>query len=75
MNESCVGCHGGGISPDLRADKSYNSLVNGGFVDTVNAESSKLIEKINSGHGTSGNLSAQDKLYLLTWIKEGAKDN
>lgn len=72
---NCVSCHAGGISPDLRADKSYAALVGGGKVDTANPAGSKLMEKINSGHGTAGNMTAAQKALILQWITEGAQDN
>lgn len=72
---NCISCHGGGISPNLNLDKSYNDLVNGGRVDTDNPEESKLMVKINASHGTAGNMSALQKTLILTWIEEGAKDN
>jgi len=75
VNANCISCHGAGMSPDLRADKSYNSLVAGGFVDTENPSESKVVTQIASGHGTAINVSAEDKAFLLKWIEEGAKDN
>ena len=75
VEAGCTGCHAGGISPNLLADKSWDSLVNGGIVDTENPADSKLMEKINSGHATSGNLSGEQKAYILKWIEEGAKNN
>lgn len=71
----CVSCHSGSIPPDLNLDKSYNDLVNGGRVDTTNPAESKLMEKIDSGHGTAGNMSALQKALILQWIEEGAKNN
>jgi len=71
----CTGCHSGGTAPDFRADKSYLSLTGGSFVKPTSPAESKLITKINSGHATSGNISATDKALLLKWIEEGAKNN
>lgn len=75
VDAGCASCHSGGIKPDMRADKSWDALVNDGMVDTENPAESILMVKINSGHATSGNLSAEDKAYILKWIAEGAKNN
>jgi hypothetical protein len=72
---SCTSCHSGGIAPDLREDKSYAALINGGMINTDNPEESTLIVTINEIHGTAGNLSALQKALILRWIEEGAKDN
>jgi hypothetical protein len=72
---SCTGCHGGGISPNLTQGEAWDALVSGGFVDTDNPVGSKLILMINEGHRTSGDLSAEQKAYILKWITEGAKNN
>jgi len=75
VEAGCAGCHSGGIAPDLRADKSYASLTNGGFLNVASPSDSELVKKIESGHATSGNLSATQKALLLKWIEEGAKNN
>ena len=75
VEAACIGCHAGGIKPNLLADKSWDALVNDGMVDTANPAESKLVVKINAGHGTSGNISAEQKALILKWIEEGAKNN
>jgi len=75
VNAGCTGCHSGGTAPDLRADKSYNSLTTGNYVNVSDPASSKIVMKINSGHGTSNTISATDKALLLKWIEEGANNN
>ncbi len=72
---NCISCHNGGMAFDLKADKSYESLVNGGHVDTANPAGSGLMVIIDEGHGTAGNISAAQKALILQWITEGAKDN
>ena len=71
----CTGCHAGGISPNFTPSESWDALVNGGYVDTETPENSKVMVKIDSGHGTAGNLSIEDKALILKWIEEGAKNN
>ena len=75
VEAGCTGCHAGAIKPNLMADKSWDALVTGGLVDTENPGDSKLMVKINSGHGTSGNLSAAQKALILKWIEDGAKND
>ena len=61
FTENCVGCHGGSIPPDLSASEAYE-------------ESSKIYSKLlESGH--SANATELEKLIILTWIQQGAKDN
>ena len=69
----CVSCHGGGISPNLSPNVSYAELVNGGYVDTDNPEESKLMEKLYGSHDARA--SEAEKLTILVWIEEGAKNN
>lgn len=75
QSAGCATCHSGGVAPDLRADKAYTSLLNGGYLNVADPADSKLVKKINSGHATSGNLSGTDKALLIKWIEEGAKNN
>ena len=56
LNANCTTCHNGSLSLDLRVDKSYQSLIDNRCV-TAPAVSSILMTKINSNHGSSGNLS------------------
>lgn len=71
----CTGCHGGGTSPNLKAGEAWDALVSGDFVDTDSPEESKLVVKIDEGHANSGDLSVEQKTYILKWITEGAKNN
>ena len=75
VDAGCSGCHAGAMAPDFRADKSWDSLVNGGFVDTNSPGDCELIQKIESGHGTSGNINAEQKAAILKWIEDGAQNN
>lgn len=71
--DKCSSCHGGGTSPDLRADKSYGELTSKGLVVAGDPDASKLMEKINADHGAP--LSATEKAMVQKWIEEGAEDN
>ena len=69
----CVSCHGGGISPDLRAEVSYGELINEGYVDTDNPSESKLMQKLYGSHDARA--TETEKQTILAWIEEGAMNN
>jgi hypothetical protein len=83
FNKSCniAGCHNsGGNNPDLSADKAYNSLINGKYVDTGSPDQSELYLFLTGKKspqmplGASSNPSSINQL-TLAWIKQGAKNN
>ncbi len=69
----CVSCHGGGLSPTLTPEVSYNELINGGYVNTDNPEDSELMQKLYGSHDARA--SEAEKQTTLVWIEEGAKNN
>jgi hypothetical protein len=76
----CTDCHNGTKSPDLRTGKSYAALT--GVVKYVNppasAETSRLYLKMISTSGSvnhSIKTTENEKLTVLYWIKQGAKNN
>lgn len=82
LSKSCsiTGCHvSGGQAPDLSAAKAYSSLT-GGFVNTSKPESSKVYLSLTGKGamtmpvGSANNPSNLNNL-MLTWIKQGAKNN
>jgi len=73
FNSSCISCHGGSIAPDLRAGNSYNALTKGSYV-TLPAEESRLYKTIISPGHTPRTTEAE-KLKILYWITQGAKNN
>jgi hypothetical protein len=81
-NSSCVTCHSGNLAPDLRAQNSYNSLMNGGFVKAGNADESTLFLSLYEGTGVSlmppkpnGPWPDSNRKLVETWINQGAKNN
>lgn len=73
----CVaaGCHNGTISPDLRPEVAYRSLINGGYVtDVTTAENNSLYQSIDGGSMTVY-ASDLDRAFIKKWIEEGALDN
>ena len=83
FNTSCSksGCHSsGGIKPDLSADKVYNTLINGNYVDQANPESSSIYLWLTGKKATSmpvgeANNPSNINQLVLAWIKQGAKNN
>ena len=72
------GCHSGSQAPDLIAANAYSSLVDGGYVDTVNADQSISYKRISATTGympPSGKLSGDKIGMILLWIKQGAHNN
>lgn len=80
-NTSCTGgpCHDvGSMDPDLTAANSYNALMTGGYVDTVNAASSILYVRMTDSNDPmppGGVLTATETNKVLAWIEQGAKNN
>jgi len=73
FNNNCVECHGGTKSPDLRENKSYQALTNGGYV-TLPAEESTLFSTM-SGADHKSKSTETERLMVLYWITQGAKNN
>lgn len=77
LNTKCAlsGCHvAGAQAPDLETAVSYNSLVNGGFVNTLIPNQSDLYIMIN-GNMQSHIPDAADRQKVYDWIRTGAINN
>jgi hypothetical protein len=73
------GCHDNKPThaPSLIAANTYNALISGGYVNTVDPANSILYLEVNGG-GMPINappLSDNDKKLILGWITDGAKNN
>lgn len=80
-NCALSGCHAtGGHAPNLMADKAYNSLISGDYINVIDPESSILYERLTGKlipampMGKDSNPSNINAL-VLAWIKQGAKKN
>jgi hypothetical protein len=71
---NCIGCHNGGLSPDLRANNAYTSLKNGGFVNLPDSTSVLYIQ-ITSKVSHIPKTTDLQKLQIRYWIRQGAKNN
>lgn len=72
FQSKCIGCHDS-RSPILTTGDAYDNLKNGNYINTENPADSEIYKRSTDGHGT--NMSSSERLLLLTWITEGAKDN
>ena len=70
----CAECHSS-RSPVLTTGSAYNSLVNGGYVNTSDPESSDLYEKVLGGHPGGNALTSKELGIILKWITDGAENN
>ena len=81
FNSSCntSGCHSsGGKSPDLTLANAYSSLLNGGFINTGDPQTSELYLWMAGKRGTPMPLDGVNKDFnalVLAWIKQGANNN
>ncbi|MCX6333338.1 MAG: hypothetical protein NT092_03440 [Bacteroidia bacterium] len=73
FNNNCNSCHGATRSPNLREGKSYTALTNGGYV-TLPADKSKLYSTMEGAEHISRSTET-DRLKVLYWITQGAKNN
>ncbi|MCT4602110.1 MAG: hypothetical protein N4A59_04265 [Marinifilum sp.] len=74
FTSNCIDCHDGGIDPDLRESNVYNSLTNGGYINTENPSESEIYTILFEGsHSTRA--SATEKQLILEWITRGANND
>lgn len=81
LNNACnsSGCHSsGGKAPDLSQANAYFSLINNGYINTGEPQSSSLYLWVTGKKGTPMPVSGINKDYnalILAWIKQGALNN
>jgi hypothetical protein len=77
FNTKCAttGCHASGAhKPYLTTTLAYQSVVNGGFVNTIVPKDSRLYTMIN-GEMKEYIPSAADRQKVYDWIRNGAPNN
>lgn len=76
-NNSCLGCHNGGIAFDLGAGNAYNSLISNNLVVPFDPESSLIYTVPNPQTGTHATKygSNTDANLIYAWIEQGALNN
>lgn len=75
QEQSCTNCHPGMSQPDLSAGSAYNSLINGGYINTGNPEESELLTEAASDGTHAAKLTSEQEAYILAWIEQGAENN
>jgi hypothetical protein len=73
FNSSCISCHGGATSPDLREGRSYQALTRGNYLDEPAESSGLYTTMISTGHAARS--TQAEKLKVLYWITQGADNN
>lgn len=69
------GCHSsGGPAPNLTPEDSYNALINGGYVNVDDPESSIIYTSVTIG-SMKTYAKPGDAAYILEWIEQGAQNN
>ncbi len=73
FDANCITCHNGSRSPDLRDGKSYSALSKG-YINQPGS-GSRLYVKISSSTTHIPKTTDSQKLIILNWINQGAKNN
>ena len=71
----CNNCHTHGWKISTVASTFYTNLVSKGYVNATSYTSSTIYTKLNSGHPGAGNISKVNTDKIITWMKEGSKNN
>ena len=76
FTSNCAGCHSpGGPAPVLKPGLSYQSLIDGNFVNTVSPDQSIIYTVMKSGGSMAAYANAEQATLVLAWIKQGALNN
>lgn len=70
----CNNCHTHPWTVSSNPSTFYTNLVNAGYVNPTSYTSSKIYIKLSGGHPGSA-ISSTDVNKILTWMKEGSKNN
>ncbi len=69
----CKDCHPALHQPDL-SNNPYKSLTDGGYINLALPSQSKFYVHVSNG-GSHKQVSPVEKLKILQWITQGAKNN
>jgi hypothetical protein len=70
----CNQCHTHSWTPSTDPSVFHANLVNSGHINPANPTSGKIYTKLSGGQPSSS-VTAEQKAAVLTWIKEGSKNN
>ena len=73
FDAKCVSCHKASLPPDLRPDRSYKALTDGGYVN-LPVKESKLAKILDAASHTAYT-NQEEKSKIISWIFQGAEDN
>lgn len=76
FNGKCGSCHSSG-SLNFSTGNAYSTLINGGYINIGNPESSSVYTKMKDDKhpSASGTFSDTELAILLAWIEQGATEN
>jgi hypothetical protein len=78
VGNNCTSCHStGGQIPNLTTGNAYNSINNATFINLTTPETSLIYVHplaATAAHAWK-KYSAEQSVYILKWIQEGAKNN
>jgi len=72
MHADCAGCHKTIFGEQANF---YKNLATKGYIDTVNATSSKVYKKLSTDAAHQGHTSPDNLAKILKWFEQGAKNN
>jgi hypothetical protein len=80
FNKNCntSGCHDGVPTkkPSLTADKAFNALMGGGYINTIAPDQSPIYLSVKGNSmPVGGSLTTMEKRKILDWIRNGAPNN
>jgi hypothetical protein len=74
FSNNCITCHNDTRPPDLRESKSFAALTKGGYIN-LPGETSRLYLHMSTNSAHIPRSSDTEKLKVLYWINQGAKNN
>lgn len=73
FEQSCIGCHNSSSTPPILLENSaYSELTDNGFINLSKPVNSLLLQKLASGHPSSGVPNDADYNKIRSWIEVGA---
>lgn len=70
----CNTCHRHNWTPSSTPSTFHSNLLSSGHINLTTPTSGKIYSKVNAGHPSSG-VTAEQKATVLTWVREGSKNN
>lgn len=76
-NSSCLNCHDGGLTLDLRENEAYQSIIDHDKAIPFDPENSPIytVPHPVTGNHTQKYSSVEEANLIYNWIDQGAEDN